>query len=73
MSKFIDDKTIWIILNDNTDDVKDIIKTTLKISPFGPIGKKTYVVEFINSLDETKYIEISGDLYSEYFLKLNIE
>lgn len=42
MGRFIDDKTIWVIMNDNFNDVKEIIGTEMRVSPFGKIGTRTY-------------------------------
>ena len=41
MGRFIDDKTIWVIMNDNFNDVKEIIETEMRVSPFGKIGTRS--------------------------------
>jgi len=67
MGRFIDDKTILTIMNDNFDDVKEIIETEMKVSPFGKIGTRTYVVKFKNYNDEVKYTKIDDELYQKVY------
>lgn len=67
MGRFIDDKTILTIMNDNFDDVKEIIETEMKVSPFGKIGTRTYVVKFKNYKDEVKYTKIDDELYQKVY------
>jgi hypothetical protein len=71
MGRFIDDKTIWVIMNDNFDDVKEIIETEMKISPFGKIGARTYVVKFKNYNDEVKYAKIDDESYQKVYKEYN--
>jgi len=67
MGRFIDDKTILTIMNDNFDDVKEIIETEMQVSPFGKIGTRTYVVKFKNYNDEVKYTKIDDELYQKVY------
>jgi hypothetical protein len=67
MGRFIDDKTIWVIMNDNFNDVKEIIETEMRVSPFGKIGTRTYIVKFKNSNDEVKLVKIDDELYQKVY------
>jgi hypothetical protein len=71
MGKFIDNKTIKYIVHEKVDNVKEIVESTLRISPFGKIGNRIYVVEYKNSSGETKFLEISGEQYDSVYEKLN--
>lgn len=71
MEGFIDDKAIWAIMNDSFDDVKEIIETTMRISPFGKVGTRTYIVKFKNSDNEIKYAKINDELYQKAYKKYN--
>jgi len=71
MGKFIDDKTIWVIINDNFDDAKEIIETTMNVSPFGKIGERIYVVKFKNNKDEIKHAKIDDESYQKVYKEYN--
>jgi hypothetical protein len=71
MGRFIDDKTIWVIMNDNFNDVKEIIETEMRVSPFGKIGTRTYIVKFKNSNDEVKLVKIDDELYQKVYKEYN--
>ena len=73
MGKFIDDMTIQSIMNDEVADVKEIIETTMSISPFGFPGKRTYRVEYVDINGDTQYHIIKGDQYNSTYKKLNDE
>lgn len=73
MGKFIDDMTIRSIMNDEVADVKEIIETTMTISPFGFPGKRTYRVEYVDINGDTQYHIIKGDQYNSTYKKLNDE
>jgi len=69
IGSFIDNRIIWVIINDNFDDVKEIIETEMKISPFGKIGAKTYIVKFKNYKDEVKLVKIKDELYQKVYIE----
>ena len=73
MGKFIDDMTIQSVMNHEVADVKEIIQTTMSISPFGFPGKRTYRVEYVDISGNTQYYIIKGDLYNSTYKKLNDE
>lgn len=73
MSNFIDNKTIQSIINEEVVDVKEIINTTMTISPFGFPGKRTYRVEYINNDGDTQYHIIKNDNYNTRYKLLNDE
>ena len=72
MGNFIDDRVIWLIVNDNDSQVKEIIKTTMKISPFGISGERTYIVEYKKINNEIKYLKIDNKTYSNVFKTLTL-
>lgn len=65
--------TIRSIMNDEVADVKEIIETTMTISPFGFPGKRTYRVEYVDINGDTQYHIIKGDQYNSTYKKLNDE
>ena len=71
MSRFIDDKTIFAIIIDRIDDFKEIIETTMNISPFGCPGKRTYIVSYKNKNDELKHEKIDDQTYQTVYKQYN--
>jgi hypothetical protein len=71
MGKFIDDATIEAIIREKCDDVEKVIDCNLSISSFGKIGEKTYFSRYENNKGEIVNYKISGELYTEYYNKIN--
>lgn len=65
MSSFIDNRTIQTIMDKEVIDVKEIVETTMTISPFGFPGKRTYRVQYITNNDDIQYHIIKGDEYNK--------
>ena len=68
---YIDSKTIWSIVNDNIDDVKEIIETEMKISPFGVPGRRTYFAKYLDKSNVENILEINQEIYDKTYKKLN--
>lgn len=73
MTKLIDDKTIEKFMKKNVPSYKEILETTMRISPFEEIGKKNFSIKFMDSNDKIKYALIDGELYNKCYLESDAE